>query len=48
MARVGIRNYGFELFEKGLAVNPESLQPVYLRMPQAERERLQREKSGDS
>lgn len=38
---------GFDLFEKGLAVSPESLQPVYLRMPQAERERLEREKSGD-
>ena len=38
---------GFDLFEKGLAVSPESLQPVYLRMPQAERERLEREKTGD-
>lgn len=38
---------GFDLFEKGSAVSPESLQPVYLRMPQAERERLEREKSGD-
>ena len=45
---VSVALCGFELFEKGLAVNPESLQPVYLRMPQAERERLQREKSGDS
>ena len=38
---------GFDAFEKGSAVSPESLQPVYLRMPQAERERLEREKSGD-
>ena len=37
---------GFDLFETGLAVSPESLQPVYLRMPQAERERLERENAG--
>ncbi|MBE6692934.1 MAG: tRNA (adenosine(37)-N6)-threonylcarbamoyltransferase complex dimerization subunit type 1 TsaB [Ruminococcaceae bacterium] len=45
---VSVALCGFELFEKGLAVNPESLQPIYLRMPQAERERLEREKSSDS
>ena len=36
---------GYEQFEKGLAVSAESLQPIYLRMPQAERERLEREKA---
>ena len=36
---------GYRLFAEGKAVNPESLQPVYLRMPQAERERLEREKA---
>ncbi len=45
---VSVALCGFELFEKGLAVNPESLQPIYLRMPQAERERLEREKASDS
>ena len=35
---------GYDIFAEGKTVNPESLQPVYLRMPQAERERLEREK----
>ncbi len=34
---------GYEAFENGKSVKPESLQPIYLRMPQAERERLERE-----
>lgn len=36
---------GYELYCQGNAVMPESLQPIYLRMPQAEREKLEREKS---
>ncbi len=36
---------GYEAFTEGKAVNPEGLQPVYLRMPQAERERLEKEKT---
>lgn len=39
---------GYELYNQGKAVNPESLQPIYLRMPQAERERLEREKNQKS
>lgn len=35
---------GYGLFEEGKAVSPSMLRPVYLRMPQAERERLEREK----
>lgn len=36
---------GFDMHKNGLAVSPEGLQPIYLRMPQAERERLEREQS---
>ena len=32
------------MIDAGLAVNDESLAPIYLRMPQAERERLEKEK----
>ena len=35
---------GYEKFQKGEQVSPKELQPVYLRMPQAEREKLEREK----
>ncbi len=37
---------GYEIYMNGKAVQPESLKPVYLRMPQAEREKLEREKQG--
>lgn len=36
---------GYEIFCAKQAVPPEKLQPVYLRMPQAEREKLEREKA---
>ncbi len=36
---------GYDIFVSGKAVNPEELAPIYLRMPQAERERLEREKN---
>lgn len=36
---------GYDIFAAGKAVNPEALQPVYLRMPQAERERLEKIKN---
>lgn len=35
---------GYEVFTAGNAVAPEKLTPIYLRMPQAEREKLEREK----
>ncbi len=35
---------GYEKFINGEAVTPKELQPVYLRMPQAEREKAEREK----
>ncbi len=35
---------GYEKFINGESVSAKELQPVYLRMPQAERERLEREK----
>jgi len=37
---------GYEIYMNGNSVQPESLKPVYLRMPQAEREKLEREKQG--
>ena len=36
---------GYDMFAKGNAVSPEALKPIYLRMPQAEREKLEREKA---
>jgi len=35
---------GYEAFARGEAVSGKDLRPIYLRMPQAERERLEREK----
>ena len=35
---------GYEKFMRGEAVSAKELQPIYLRLPQAERERLEREK----
>lgn len=35
---------GYETYTAGKAVPPEKLTPVYLRMPQAEREKLERQK----
>jgi len=35
---------GYEKFTNGESISAKELQPVYLRMPQAERERLEREK----
>jgi tRNA threonylcarbamoyladenosine biosynthesis protein TsaB len=35
---------GYDKFVRGESVSAKELQPVYLRMPQAERERLEREK----
>lgn len=35
---------GYELYADGKAVPPEKLTPIYLRMPQAEREKLERER----
>ncbi len=37
---------GYDIYMKEQAVKPESLKPIYLRMPQAEREKLEREKQG--
>lgn len=34
---------GYDMFESGLAVSAKELKPIYLRMPQAERERIERE-----
>ena len=39
---------GHALHEQGLSVSGKELRPVYLRVPQAERERLEREKKGDA
>ncbi len=36
---------GYEKFIKGEAVSAKELQPIYLRMPQAEREKTEREKN---
>lgn len=36
---------GYEKYAKGESVSAKELQPVYLRMPQAEREKLEREKN---
>ncbi len=36
----------YEEYQNGNAVSPKELSPVYLRLPQAERERLEREKNG--
>lgn len=36
---------GYEKFVRGEAVSAKELQPVYLRMPQAEREKLEKEKA---
>lgn len=36
---------GYEMYAQGKAVAPEALQPIYLRMPQAEREKLERERA---
>ncbi len=36
---------GYDIYTEGNAVPPEQLRPVYLRMPQAEREKLEREKA---
>ncbi|MBQ4317358.1 MAG: tRNA (adenosine(37)-N6)-threonylcarbamoyltransferase complex dimerization subunit type 1 TsaB [Clostridia bacterium] len=35
---------GYEMFKNGQTVSAKELQPVYLRMPQAERERLEKSK----
>ncbi|MBQ9847832.1 MAG: tRNA (adenosine(37)-N6)-threonylcarbamoyltransferase complex dimerization subunit type 1 TsaB [Clostridia bacterium] len=37
---------GYDAFVSGGAIAPEELKPVYLRMPQAERERIEREGRG--
>jgi tRNA threonylcarbamoyladenosine biosynthesis protein TsaB len=36
---------GYEIYASGGAVPPEKLTPIYLRMPQAEREKLERQKA---
>ncbi len=36
---------GYDIYMKEQAVSPEALKPIYLRMPQAEREKLEREKN---
>jgi len=37
----------YEEYTRGNSVSPKELSPVYLRLPQAERERLEREKNGN-
>ncbi len=39
---------GYRLYEAGKAVGGKELRPVYLRLPQAERERLEKQKEGKS
>ena len=39
---------GYDAFVNGKSVSAKELSPVYLRMPQAERERLEKEKSVSS
>lgn len=38
---------GYEAYERGEAISAKELAPVYLRMPQAEREKLEREKKAN-
>ena len=38
---------GYEKFIRGETVSAKELQPIYLRMPQAEREKLEREKQSN-
>ena len=43
VARVGLRKYG-----DGIYVSDSELSPTYLRLPQAERERLEREREKEN